>query len=69
MGIASGVTNPGSTNYTTSVSWQTNHDSDAGIPPPQYISLHDGPYLILVLFPVKISWKLYFLYPFPGLAA
>ncbi len=47
MGIASGVTNSGSTNYTTSVGWQTNHDSDEGVPPPQYIPLHNGPYLIL----------------------
>ncbi len=54
MGIASGTTNPESTNYTTSVGWQTNHDSDEGVPPPQYLPLHNGPYLILVLFTVII---------------
>lgn len=42
MQIVSDVANPGSTNYTTSVNWQTNQ-----VPPSQYISLRNGPYLIL----------------------
>ncbi len=37
------MTNPRSTNYTTSVSWQTNHDSDEGVPPPQYTAWQSLP--------------------------